>query len=320
MMLVAAWSAIALGTAGLGYRWRHRTVRLCAVVAAAAVAAVIAVVLTGDVAARLVADAAKILVGTVILSIIAVLLIVRALPRLTSRRDRGSVMVICCVLAGGYLVVAMFLTLAADHHLRVGQLPQLRTREEFLARRDAPEQLGGVLMEATISDRNPEFRSGVVASISCPTIGGVRIPGTGHRLPDRYLLDFPDGPPVIAAGITSSLQAWGWPQDDDDGLSDCVLRRFAPVVVWGDVRKGMGGDMSTSQTGLADTQLVAVGDIASFLRDYLPAAQRTGRAVQSLAVLNVGLGALMIAVGLATWRRLTRDGTDTPPRITWRSG
>ena len=38
MMLVAAWSAIALGTAGLGYRWRHRTLRLCAMVIVAAVA------------------------------------------------------------------------------------------------------------------------------------------------------------------------------------------------------------------------------------------------------------------------------------------
>ncbi|MCB0925496.1 MAG: hypothetical protein KDB50_13285 [Mycobacterium sp.] len=320
MMLVAAWSAIALGTAGLGYRWRHRTLRLCAMVIVAAVAAVTALLLTGDVAARLVADAAKILVGTVILSILAVLLIVRALPRLSSRRDRGNVILICCALAGGYLFVAMFLTMAADQHLRVGQLPQLRTREEFLARRDGLEQLGGVLMEATISDRNPELRSGVVASISCPTIGGVRIPGTAHRLPDRYLLEFPGGPPVIAAGITSSLQAWRWPQDDDDGSSDCVLRRSTPVVVWGDVRKGMGGEMSTSQTGLADTQLIAVGDIASFLRDYVPIAQRTGRAVHALAVLNAALGAVMIAVGVATWRRLTHHGTDTPPRITWRSG
>lgn len=123
MMLVAAWSAIALGTAGLGYRWRHRTLRLCAMVIVAAVAAVTALLLTGDVAARLVADAAKILVGTVILSILAVLLIVRALPRLSSRRDRGNVILICCALAGGYLFVAMFLTMAADQHLRVGQLP-----------------------------------------------------------------------------------------------------------------------------------------------------------------------------------------------------
>lgn len=319
-MLVVAWSAIVLATAGLGYRWRHRALRLCAVVVVAAVAAVAALVVTGDVVPRLVVDAAKILVGTVILSMIAVLLIVRALPPLSSRRDRGNILLVCCVLAGGYLVVAMFLTMAADHHLRVGQLPQLRTREEFLARRDGLEQLGGVLMEATISDRNPELRSGVVASISCPTIGGVRIPGTAHRLPDRYLLEFPGGPPVIAAGITSSLQAWRWPQDDDDGSSDCVLRRSTPVVVWGDVRKGMGGEMSTSQTGLADTQLIAVGDIASFLKEYGPVAQRTGRAVHALAVLNAALGTLMIVVGLAVWRRLTRHGTDTPPRITWRSG
>ena len=318
-MLAATWSAIGLLAGALGYRWRHHTLRLCAVVVLTVVALLVALATTGDVAPVLVGDATKILVGTVLLSLVAVLLTVRALPRLSSRRDRGSVTFVCCALAGGYLVVAMFLTTAADEHLRVGQLPQLRTRDEFLARRDGPEQLGGVLMEATLSDRNPGPEN-VVASISCPTIGGVRIPGTAARLPDRYLLEFPGGPPVIAAGITSPLQAWRWPLDHDTGSAECVLRHSAPVVVWGDIRKGMGGDTSTSQTGLADTQLIAAGDIASFLRDYVPASQRTGRAVQALAVLNVGLGALMIALGVATWRRLTRYGLDTPPRIMWRSG
>lgn len=144
-MLAATWSAIGLLAGALGYRWRHHTLRLCAVVVLTVVALLVALATTGDVAPVLVGDATKILVGTVLLSLVAVLLTVRALPRLSSRRDRGSVTFVCCALAGGYLVVAMFLTTAADEHLRVGQLPQLRTRDEFLARRDGPEQLGAFL-------------------------------------------------------------------------------------------------------------------------------------------------------------------------------
>lgn len=318
-MLAAAWSAIVLAAAGLAYRWRGRVLRLCGVVVLTAVAAVVALMGTGDVAPGLVVDAAKLLIGTVVLSLVALLLTVRALPRLSSRRDRGGAALLCCTAAVGYLAVATFLTLAADDQMRVGELPQLRTREEFIALRDAPATLGGALMEATLSDLNPVSEDGVVAAVSCPSIGGIRIPGTAHRLPARYFLEFPGGPPVIAAGVESSLQTWGWPPDSG-GSGDCVLRQSTAVVVWGEIRKRMGQDASTSQTGLADTRMVAVGDIASFIREYAPVADRTGRAVYALAVLNAGLGVLMIAVGAATWQRLTRAGTSAPPRITWRSG
>jgi hypothetical protein len=66
--------------------------------------------------------------------------------------------------------------------------------------------------------------------------------------------------------------------------------------------------------------MIAVGDIASFIREYTPVARRTAGAVYALACLNAGLGLLMIAVGVVTWRRLTRTGSAAPPRITWRSG
>ena len=316
-MLAAAWSAIALAAAGLAYRWRRRVWRLCAVVVSTAAAAVVALMGTGDVAPALVADAAKILIGTVLLAVVSVLLIVRALPRLSSRRDRGGVALICAAIAACYLAISVFLVVAADDQLRVDDLPQLRTREQFIALRDAPAPPGGALMEATLSDRNPTFGDGVVASISCPDVGGVRIPGTAHRLPGRYLLEFPGGPPVIAAGVESSLQTWGWPPD---GSGDCMLRHSTAVVVWADVRTRMGGEAATSQTGLADTRMIAVGDIASFIREYTPVARRTAGAVYALACLNAGLGLLMIAVGVVTWRRLTRTGSAAPPRITWRSG
>ena len=316
-MLVAAWSAIALAAAGLAYRWRHRLLRLCLVVVLTAVAAIVALMATGDVVPVLVSQAARLLIGTVLLSLAAVLLTVRALPRLSSRRDRGGVALICAAIAACYLAISVFLVVAADDQLRVDDLPQLRTREQFIALRDAPAPPGGALMEATISDRNPLFGDGVVASLSCPSIGPVRIPGTAHRLPERYLLDFPGGPPVIAAGLESSLQTWGWPPDDS---GYCVLRHSAAVVVWGDIRKGMGIDASTSRTGLADTRMIAVGDIASFIREYTPVARRTAGAVYALACLNAGLGLLMIAVGVVTWRRLTRTGSAAPPRITWRAG
>ena len=123
---------------------------------------------------------------------------------------------------------------------------------------------------------------------------------------------------MIATGVESSLQTWDWPPDSG-GSGDCVLWPATGVVVWGEVRKNMGGAMSTSQTGLADTRMIAVGDISSFIREYTPIAHRTARAVYALAVLNAGLGVLMIVVGAAAWRRLTRTGTAAPPRITWRS-
>lgn len=317
MSLVAAWLAIALSAAALIYRWRQRVWRLCAVVVSTAVASVLALILTGDVAASLVAAAAKILIATTLLSIVLALLTVRGFPRLGSRRDRGGVALVCAAVAAGYLAVAVFLAIAADDRMRVGELPQLRTRAEFLAQRDAPPRPGGVLMEATLSDRNSLTGEGAVASISCPAIGGRRLIGAAQHLPDRYLLEFPGGPPVIATGIGSSLQTWRWPPEGS-GSGDCVLRQAAPVVVWGDVRKRMGGSGSTSQTGLGDTRMIAVGDIATFIRDYGPVARRTAQAVYALAALNAGLGALTIVVGATTWRRLTRYGADGPPRITWR--
>jgi len=318
VILAAVWSAIGLASAGLIYRWRHRTIRLCAVIVFSVMALFVALVSTAEVAPRLVADAAKISVGTVVLTIIAALLIARALPRLSSRNDRGRVILICGAIAVCYVAIGAFLAAAADDQSRVGAIPQLRTREDFIAQRDAASPSGGVLMEAALSDRNPVFDDGVVASISCPAIGTVRLPGTARRLPERYLLDFPGGPPVIAAGVESSLQTWGWPAAGGSS-GECAVRRGTAVVIWADVRKGMGSQASTSQTGLADTRMIAVGDIASFIREYTPVAHRTAKAVYGLAWLNLVLGILMIAVGAGTWRRLTRTGNADHPRITWRT-
>lgn len=314
-MLSVALGAIAIVTGVLAHRWRHRLLRMCGLIAIACVAPLIALVVTGGFVPQLVADTAKLLAGTALLTIICMLLALRALPRLTSRRDRGGVAVICSALAGSYAAIGLFMAVAADEQTGVSTLPGLRTRDEFIAQRDAPSRPGGVLMEARLSERNLESADGVVASFACPTIGHVRIPATTQQMPERYLLEFPGGPPVVAAGIESGRRTWGWPTD---GRGDCVLRRGSPVVVWGDIRKRIGGEASTSQTGLAHVQLIAVGDIASFLRDFVPAAMRTGRLTTTLAVLNVSFGVVMIAVGAATRRRLSRTGTDDPPAITWR--
>jgi hypothetical protein len=203
--------------------------------------------------------------------------------------------------------------------MRAQHLPQLRTRAEFIDWRDSPTDPGGVLLEARISDGMPElgssYRDGVVAAYRCPTIGALRFPMSG-QLPAQYLLDFPGGPPIVTGPISAD-QAWAWP-DDDPG--DCVLRRGDPVVVWGDLQAGMGTGGPTSHTGLANIHKIAVGDIGSFLGDYVPVAEHTGRAVLALAVLNGLLAATMAGIGLRAYRRLARVGTDTPPRITWRSG
>lgn len=316
-MLAAAWGAIALIAAGVAYRWRRRGLALALLIVVTAAASVLAVVVTGRTAPSLIVSAAKILVGTVLLSIVAALLVRRALPSLVSRHDRTGGALICGVLACGYLAIAVFLTMSADDQLQVGELPQVRTRGEFISRRDAPVQPGGVLMQATLSDRNPASADGVVASLSCPAVGSFRLPAYARELPHRYLLDFPGGPPVVAAGIDSSLHTWGWPAD---GAGACVLRHGAPVVVWGVLGKTMGGGEATSQTGLVETRMIAAGDITAFLNDYVPAAHRTATAVFGWAALNAVLAGVMVVVGARTYLRLTRTGTDTPPRITWRSG
>lgn len=315
-MLAATWGAIALIAAGLAYRWRHRGLSLSVLIVLTTVASVLAVVVTGRTAPGLVVSAAKILVGTALLSIIAALLVRNALPGLVSRRDRIPAVLVCGFLAVGYLTNAALLTMAADDQLQVGGLPQVRTRAQFISQRDAPVLPGGVLMQAAVSDHNPESADGVVASLSCPTVGSIRLPASTHRLPDRYLLDFPDGPPVVVAGIDSARQTWGWPSDDA-GL--CVLRHAAPVVVWGILSRNMGTSEATSRTGLADTRMIAAGDITSFLNGYVPVAHRTARAVLGWAALNVVLAGVMVAAGAKTYVRLTRSGTDAPPRITWRS-
>jgi hypothetical protein len=245
----------------------------------------------------------KILIGTVLLSIISALLARRGLPRLVSRRDRGGVAVVCGVIAAMYVGIAGFLAMAADNHLRVADVPQVRTRAEFIDRRDAGPTPDGLLLQASISESSPASADGVVA--------------TTGRLPDRYLLDLPGGPPVIAEGITSKGQAWAWPRD---GSGERVLHRGDPVVVWGSLRKGMGAGGPTSATGLSEVRMVAAGDITTFLRSYAPAVERTGRVVLGFAALNLLLAAAMAAIGAGTLRRLTREGTDAPPRITWRSG
>lgn len=267
----------------------------------------------GEVAPDLVLRAATILVATVVLSLLTALLLTKGMPQLVSRNDRRGVAVVCAVLSVMYAAVAVFLVAAADDASGVAEAEILSDRDEFVAWRDAPTHQAGVLLPGTL--RAPTGPS-VVASHACVTIGGNRILLPGGRFPDRFVVDFPGGPPVVVDGISSGSQAWGWPRG---GVGECVLRHGQPVVVWGHLRGGMGGG-ATSYTGLSDVRIVAAGDADTFLDSYRPAAERTAGMVFVLAGVNALLAVAVAVAGVRTCRRLTRDGTDGPPRITWRSG
>ncbi|MGD9618375.1 MAG: hypothetical protein AB7G47_11460 [Mycolicibacterium sp.] len=317
MTLALAWGAIAIIAAVLVYRWRQRTWRLCVLVVGTSIALAVAVVLTGPYEPVLLGRAAKIVVATVVLTIVVILLVRRGLPQLASKHDRYSVAVVFGAISTMYLAVAGFLAATSDASI-VADLPQVRTRDEFIELRDSPNP-GALLLEARISRTMSDLEYPLVgvASYRCPAIGALRLPAAGEHLPARFLLDLPGGPPIVASGIESAAQAWDWPSSGD---GSCVLRRGDSVVIRGDLRLGMGAGGPTSDTGLANVQTIAAGDIRSFLHGYVPAAERTGRAVLALAALNCGLAVTAACVGAVTYRRLAHTGTDSPPKITWRSG
>ncbi len=317
MTAALAWVAVAGAGVALAYRWRRRVLLLCLLVVAAVPAFGLAVVTTGGVAPDLLMRAATIAVATVILSVVTVLLVTCSLPRLRSRRDRHGVAVACSTVAAMYAAVALFLAVAATDEMQVAELPVLRDRDAFIAWRDAPQAAGGVLLEGRISQHSPELtpQSDLVATHSCLDTGTQRIPLPGHRLPDRYLVAFPGGPPLVVDGIGSGTQAWRWPPS----TGECVLRRGDRIVVWGELQGGMGGG-TTSHTGLSNVHVIAVGDAATFLNQYVPAAEHTARAVLALAALNVALAVAVTVCGVRAYRRLAHTGTDDPPQITWRTG
>lgn len=323
MNLILAWTAIALIAGGLSYRWRHRVLRLCALVVGTAIALALAMLLTGDYAPELFWKAARIFTATVLLSILAVLLVGRSLPQLVSKHDRHTLALVFAAIVTMYLAIGGFLAVAATEELQLSKLPRVQTRDEFIEWRDSPVDPGGMLLQARISGVMPELEGslhrGVVASYRCPTLGPLRLPTSAERLPARYLLDLAGGPPIVADGIESSDLAWAWPSPADS-TGECVLHRGDPVVVWGIQQPGMGAGGPTSYTGMTDVRKIAAGDIRSFLDGYLPVAQRTGRAVLALALLNVLLAAAMAAIGVRSYRHLARAGTDAPAKITWRSG
>ena len=321
MTLALAWGAIALIAGWLAYRWRQRMLRLCVLAVCGGIALVGAVMVTGVYSPDVFYRATKIFAATVLLSIVAVLLTRRSLPQVVSKHDRKSVAVVFGAMAAMYLAVAGLLASAATEEWGLAHLPQVRSRGEFITVRDSPGSPAGILLEARISSAMPELgppnHDGAVASYRCPAIGWIRMPAFDQRLPARYLLDFPGGPPVVAGGIVSGDQAWAWP---GGGSGECMLFRGDPAVVWGHLQAGMGTGGPTSYTGLADVRKIAAGDIQTFLGEYVPVAERTCRVVGALAVLNGLLAAAMAGIGLMAFRRLARTGTDAPPAITWRSG
>lgn len=322
MTLAVAWAATAGVAAALAYWWRRRVVALCLVAVVAVPVFVVAVALTGDVAPDLLVRAARISVATVILSVLTVLLVVFGLPRLVSRRDRWGAVVVSAMLALMYSAVAVFLAVVADTGTHVDSIPVLQDRDDLIASRDGARDPAGVLLAGTISDRTAELDPphGVVASHPCLRIGSQQLPLPGSQLPARYLVDLPGGPPIVVDGIASGTQAWNWPTGDAERAGSCALRRGDSVVVWGHLKEGMGGG-TTSYTGLTDVHIIAGdGDISAFLDHYPPAAERTARAVLGLAFLNAALAATVAILGVRAHRRLSRTGTDDPPRITWHTG
>lgn len=314
-----SWAAMAVVAAVLAFRWRRKVLIPCLLVLASAPVLILTVALTGEVASDLLVRGAKILVATVILSVLTVLLVGRGLPQLVSRRDRCGAAVACGALSAMYAAVAVLLAVVADEGMRAAGLPVLSDRADFIAWRDGLHAGEGVLLVGTVSERTfgPDSRQDVVASHSCLAVGSRLFTMPGSRLPHRYLIDFPGGPPVVVDGIDSGTQAWNWPSGPGNGT--CVLRRGDRVVVWGALSGGMGGG-ATSYTGLADVRLVAAGDVTTVLDGYVPAAERTGRAVLAWAVLNGGLSVTIAVIGGLCYRRLARSGTDAPPRIAWHTG
>lgn len=326
--LVAAWAAIALLSTAVAVRWRRSTLRLCGVVLGVGTALAVTFLLSGPSATYIFERAAAAFAGTIIVSILAVLVVTQVLPRLRAGGDRWPAVALCAMLAVPYGAVALMMWRIADDGLQFSALPEVRSGKQILAWRNSSprHRIYGVLVEARLGDLaateaasgapNTEQRT-LLSSYQCTTVGPFRTADLPAWFPSRLPITLADETTAPTSWISSVRQAWKWPSSGRR-LTECGLRIGDPVVIWGDpgAVRALGSDRQ--QPAVNAVQMVAYGDIAMFRDQFGPAAERTGRATLTLAGLNGVLAVAMAAIGVRSYRRLTRAGTDEPPRISWR--
>ncbi|WP_179468738.1 hypothetical protein [Mycolicibacterium vinylchloridicum] len=323
MNLAAAWLAIAVATAALVYRWRDKALRLCVVAAGSAVALGAAFLLTGPSVTAIFERAAKAFGGTVIAVILSMVVVVVVLPRLRSRADRWAAATLCTVLATAFAAVSMMLWRIADDGLQFATLPEIRTGDGILDwRNSAPRhRIYGVLVEGRLGERAPgqsRDDATLLASYQCDNVGPPAPATIQPWLPSSFTLHLADDTQAWAQGISSVRHAWNWPASGYR-LAECGLRAGDPVVFWGHPGATHANGTDKQEPAINETALIAYGDIAGFRASFGPGAQRTGRAALALAGLNGVLAVAVAVVGSRYFRRLRRDGTDEPPRLTWSS-
>lgn len=329
MSLVVGWSAVALAAAVMLYLWRRSPWRSIAVIAGAALALGAAFLLTGDSVAYLFERAAATFAGTVIASMLSVLLVRTVLPRLHLRAHKLAAALLCACLAAVFTVVGLMLWRTADDGLQLSAVPSVDTAEEILAWRNAEPhtRIYGVLVQArltpdasregaapepvTSESASPDSDRAVLARIDCGRTGSGLSSLAQTWLPSGYQIELADGSQAWVQGIESARQAWNWPRGGDR-INECVLYSGDPVVIWGDPAKmrPVGGDEELPAVNAV--RVLGYGDAEAFRDEFVPAAQRTGRATLALAALNAALAVWMCVIGWRQYRRLDRDGRDQP--------
>ena len=321
MTLVAAWLAIAVVAATLGYRWRDKAVRLCAVAIGTAVALAVTFLATGPSVTAIFERSAKTFAGTVIVVMVSVTIVVGALPRLRRRADRWPAALLCGALALAFSTTGMMLWRIADDGLQFATIPEIRSGAGILDwRNSAPRhRIYGVLVEGHLGEPVPGREQDVgslLASYQCENVGTTVQSRIQPWLPSSFTVHLADDSQAWAQGIGSVRQAWDWPASGFR-IEECGLRAGDPVVFWGHPGATHATGSDKQEPAINETAVIAYGDIAAFRASFGPGAERTGRATLALAGLN-GLLALAIAtVGVRAFRSLRRNGDDGPPRLIW---
>lgn len=322
MALIAAWTAVAMVTAALLYRWRRSAWRSCGVVLCAGPMLAMTFLLTGPSASFVFARAAATGAGTVIVAVLAQPVVTKVLPRLERRADRWSAAILCAMLAVGFGAVGLMMWRVADDGLQLADVPVVRTGEEVLARWNRPPstRIYGVLAVVRLGAADTATDSGtsqrdVLASFDCGShsISSSRVTSW---LPSSFTVTFADGTQGWAQGISTVGKAWNWPYSGRR-QDECALHVGDPVIFWGDPGAMHPAGSDQRLPAINDVRVLAYGDLEKFRGKFVVAAQRTGRAALVIAALNGLLTMAMAIAGGLSYRRLNRDGTAGAPRITW---
>lgn len=135
-----------------------------------------------------------------------------------------------------------------------------------------------------------------------------RTPGAGIKrgstsyLPAQYELRMADGAVIRVAGISSTSQAYNWP-DRDPLLWQHSLRQGDPVVIWADPGETITAADGKRIPSLTATRVIAYGSLESFRGDFLNDLVKTTRVIGWIAVGCILLS--LIPLGFA-FRHLLR--------------